>query len=203
MNNSTIAALATPGGRGGIGIIKISGPRAASIAKVIFRPHDSGADVEPKVGTASSDNDIGNVQSHKLNYGQIVDPQTERVLDEVLVSVMKAPRTYTKEDVVEINAHGGSVALQAILSLVLRQGARLAAPGEFTQRAFLNGRIDLTQAEAVIDLVNARTEQSLQFATAQVDGQLRKKVESIRGHLIQILTRLKPPSIFRKMLRTF
>jgi tRNA modification GTPase len=188
MDNSTIAAIATPGGRGGIGIIKISGPQAASIAKAIFRPSDSDVDVEPSMDTASTDTGNGHVVSHKLNYGQIVDPETERVLDEVLVSVMNAPRTYTKEDVVEINAHGGSVTLQSVLSLVLRQGARLAAPGEFTLRAFLNGRIDLTQAEAVIDLVNARTEKSLQFATAQIEGRLRKKVESIRGHLVQILT---------------
>jgi tRNA modification GTPase len=111
-----------------------------------------------------------------------------RVLDEVLVSVMRTPRTYTKEDVVEINAHGGSVALQAILKLVLEQGARLAVPGEFTKRAFLNGRIDLTQAEAVIDIVNARTDSSLKIATAQIEGRLRKKIESIRQHLIQLLT---------------
>ena len=189
MDNSTIAAVATPGGRGGIGIIKISGPQAASIAKSIFRPHSSGTDLGSPTRTTATDTGNGQVQSHKLIYGQIVDPETERVLDEVLVSVMNAPRTYTKEDVVEINAHGGSVVLQAILSLVLRQGARLAEPGEFTRRAFLNGRIDLTQAEAVIDLISAQTERSLQIAAAQVDGRLRKEVESIREHLMQILSR--------------
>ena len=141
MDNATIAAIATPGGRGGIGIIKISGPEAASIAKAIFRPYES-RDPTMKVGSMDSGN--GRVHSHKLNYGRIVDPETERVLDEVLVSVMKAPRTYTREDVVEINGHGGSMALHAVLGLVLKQGARLAAPGEFTRRAFLNGRIDLT-----------------------------------------------------------
>jgi tRNA modification GTPase len=189
MDNSTIAAIATPGGRGGIGIIKISGPEAALIAKTIFRPYESGFVFDATLNIESMDSGNGRVQSHKLNYGRIVDPETERVLDEVLVSVMKAPRTYTREDVVEINAHGGSMALQAVLGLVLKQGARLAAPGEFTRRAFLNGRIDLTQAEAVIDIVNARTEKSLQIATAQIDGQLRTQIESIRQHLIDMLTR--------------
>jgi tRNA modification GTPase len=189
MDNSTIAAIATPGGRGGIGIIKISGPEAASIAKAIFRPHDSGVACDATMSTESLAGGNGRVHSHKLNYGRIVDPETERVLDEVLVSVMMAPRTYTREDVVEINTHGGSIALHAVLGLVLKQGARLATPGEFTRRAFLNGRIDLTQAEAVIDIVNARTEKSLQIAAAQVDGRLRTQVESIRQHLIDMLTR--------------
>jgi tRNA modification GTPase len=188
MDNSTIAAIATPGGRGGIGIIKISGPEAVSIAATIFRPHDSSYDFGNNHRSEPPENHNGHFQSHLLNYGKIVDWENERVLDEVLVSVMKAPHTYTKEDVVEINAHGGSVALQAILALVLRRGARLAEPGEFTKRAFLNGRIDLTQAEAVIDVVNARTEKSLQIATAQIDGQLRKQVESIRERLIYFLT---------------
>ncbi len=180
MDNSTIAAMATPGGRGGIGIIKMSGPEAVSIVKAIFRPCDFDDNL-----TDSGNNGF---QSHKLNYGRIVDPQTMQVLDEVLVSVMRAPRTYTKEDVVEINAHGGSVTLHSILQLVLEQGARLAAPGEFTRRAFLNGRIDLTQAEAVIDIVNARTDHSLKIATAQIEGRLRKQIESVRQHLIQLLT---------------
>ena len=180
MDNSTIAAIATPGGRGGIGIIKMSGPEAVSIVKSIFRPCNA-----DKTVTDAANNGF---QSHKLNYGRIVDPQTLGVVDEVLVSVMRAPRTYTKEDVVEINAHGGSVALQTILKLALQQGARLAVPGEFTKRAFLNGRIDLTQAEAVIDIVNARAENSLKIATAQIEGRLRKRIESIREHLIQLLT---------------
>ena len=180
MDNSTIAAIATPGGRGGIGIIKMSGPAAVTIAEAIFRPCNTDYNL-------TDSRNIG-FQSHKLNFGRIVDPETMRVLDEVLVSVMRAPRTYTKEDIVEINAHGGSVALQAILKLVLEQGARLAVPGEFTKRAFLNGRIDLTQAEAVIDIVNARTDSSLKIATAHIEGRLRKKIESIRQHLIQFLT---------------
>ncbi len=180
MDNATIAAIATPGGRGGIGIIKMSGPDAVTIVKAIFRPCNDDDNL--------IDSRNNGFQSHKLNYGRIFDPETMRVLDEVLVSVMRAPRTYTKEDVVEINAHGGAVALQAILKLVLEQGARLAVPGEFTKRAFLNGRIDLTQAEAVMDIVNALTDSSLKIAASQIEGRLRKKIESIRQHLIQLLT---------------
>jgi tRNA modification GTPase len=124
-----------------------------------------------------------------LNYGHIIDPDTGHFVDEVLLTVMTAPRSYTKEDVVEINAHGGRVALNTILELVLKHGARIAEPGEFTQRAFLNGRIDLTQAEAVIDIINARTDKSLQVATAHIDGKLRQAVEQIREFLIAFLAR--------------
>ena len=189
MDNSTIAAIATPGGGGGIGIIKISGPKAVLIATVIFSPAeqpattDSGNRSSPKTAIHAG------FQSHRLNYGHIIYPDTGRIVDEVLLSVMKAPRSYTKEDVVEINAHGGQVALNAILELVCKHGARIAEPGEFTQRAFLNGRIDLTQAEAVIDIINARTDKSLQVATAQVDGKLRRSVEQIREFLIELLAR--------------
>jgi len=189
MDNSTIAAIATPGGGGGIGIIKISGPKAVLIATVIFSPaeqqatSDSGNRSSPKTATHTG------FQSHRLNYGHIICPDTGRIVDEVLLSVMKAPRSYTREDVVEINAHGGQVALNAILELVCKHGARVADPGEFTQRAFLNGRIDLTQAEAVADIINARTDKSLQVATAQVDGKLRRSVEQIREFLIELLAR--------------
>ncbi len=191
MDTSTIAAIATPSGRGGIGIIKISGAQAISIATAIFRPRDSGRRFRTTVRSLSPGENETSFPSHKLVYGQIVDPENGHVLDEVLVSVMKAPRTYTREDVVEINAHGGAVALQSILASVLKQGARLAEPGEFTKRAFLNGRIDLTQAEAVIDVINARTAKSLQIATAQMDGHLRKEVESIREMLINFMARVE------------
>jgi tRNA modification GTPase len=128
-------------------------------------------------------------KSHQLYYGNIIDPGSRRALDEVLLSVMKGPGSYTREDVVEINAHGGQIAVHAILELVLRQGARMAEPGEFTKRAFLNGRIDLTQAEAVIDIINARTDKSLRVAAAQVHGTLSEPVEKIRQYLIEFLTR--------------
>ena len=189
MENSTIAAIATPGGRGGIGIIKISGSKALSVAAAIFAPiashHPSiSSDRSGAVNKVLGDG----FKSHQLYYGHIIDPGNRRVLDEVLLSVMKAPRSYTREDVVEINAHGGQVAVNAILELVLQQGVRMAEPGEFTRRAFLNGRIDLTQAEAVIDIINARADKSLQVAAAQINGTLRKPVEEIREYLIKFLT---------------
>ena len=190
MENSTIAAIATPGGRGGIGIIKISGSKALPIAAALFAPtashHPSiSADRSGAVSKVFGDG----FNSHQLYYGHIIDPGSRRVLDEVLLSVMKAPRSYTREDVVEINAHGGQVAVNAILELVLQQGVRMAEPGEFTKRAFLNGRIDLTQAEAVIDIINARTDKSLRVAAAQINGTLSKPVEEIREYLIAFLTR--------------
>ena len=129
--------------------------------------------------------------SHQLYYGHIVDRVEQRVLDEVLLSVMKAPRSYTREDVIEINAHGGPVALNAILELVLRQGARIAEPGEFTKRAFLNGRIDLAQAEAVIDVINARSQKSLQMAAAQINGRLSQAITKIQQRLVDLLTRIE------------
>ncbi len=165
MDESTIAALATPPGTGAIGIIRLSGPRALPIAAAIFRP---AATPEP-------------FESHRLTYGHVVDPAGGRVLDEVLLSVMRGPRSYTREDVVEINAHGGYHAARVILELVVREGARLAEPGEFTRRAFINGRIDLTQAEAVCDLIRARSERSLEASAALLTGKLRNKLELIQN----------------------
>jgi tRNA modification GTPase len=191
MDNSTIAAIATPGGRGGIGIIKLSGPHAVSIATTIFSPADS--NLKFSCGKTVSTNDYcrDSFQSHRLYLGHIIDPENKRIVDEVLLCVMKAPRSYTKEDVVEINAHGGRIALNAVLELVLKQGGRIAEPGEFTKRAFLNGRIDLTQAEAVIDVINARTDKSLQLATSQIKGQLKRRVEQIREFLLELLTEIE------------
>ena len=187
MDNSTIAAIATPGGRGGIGIIKISGSRAVSIAAAIFTPVQQHANSSPGNRSLPEVANSRDFDSHRLYYGHVLDPDTGKKIDEVLLSVMLAPRSYTREDVVEINAHGGQVAMNSILELVCRFGARLAEPGEFTQRAFLNGRIDLTQAEAVIDIINARTDKSLQIATAQVAGKLRHSVEQILEYLIGLL----------------
>jgi tRNA modification GTPase len=189
MDHSTIAAIATPGGRGGIGIIKISGAKAVSIATAIFSPVASQSAANPANPSSPPTAIHTDIDTHRLYYGHIIDPDTGQIVDEVLLSVMKAPRSYTREDVVEINAHGGQVVLRAILELVCKQGARIAQPGEFTQRAFLNGRIDLTQAEAVIDIINARTDKSLQVATAQVGGKLRRSVEQIREFLIEVLAR--------------
>ncbi len=177
MIDSTIAALATPGGRGGIGIIKISGNNAIEIAKKIF---------QKAVGRKLCD---GNrLESYRLYYGHIFDPESNGIIDEVLLSVMKAPNSYTREDVVEINSHSGHAVLSRILKIVLGSGARLAEPGEFTRRAFLNGRIDLTQAEGIIDTINAQTNRSLEIASSQLTGELRKEVEAIRNGLIEILS---------------
>jgi tRNA modification GTPase len=191
METSTIAAIATPGGRGGIGIVKISGSKAVSIAETIFSPFTITNGQASGRTKSSKNTDGSDFQSHRLYYGYIIDPEDRRILDEVLLSIMKSPCSYTKEDVVEINAHGGSATVNAILDLVLGLGARLAEPGEFTKRAFLNGRIDLTQAEAVIDIINARTEKSLQIAANQIEGKLRNTVERIREFLFELLARIE------------
>lgn len=184
MDNNTIAAIATPTGFGGIGIIKISGKGALTIAESIFQRSSASSDKSPDTNSAC----FSDIKSHQLNYGHVVDPANGRVLDEVLLSVMLAPHTYTKENIVEINTHSGPVVLASILDLVIKNGARLAEPGEFTKRAYLNGRIDLTQAEAVIDIINSGTDKALEIATSQIKGGLKQSVESIRTSLINLLT---------------
>lgn len=171
----TIAAISTPYGTGGIGIIRISGDRAFEIAKTIFK------------GKKNFDE----IKSHTINYGKIIDPVKNETIDEVLVTKMKKPNTFTREDVVEINCHGGIVVLKKILDLVLRQGARAAEPGEFTKRAFLNGRIDLSQAEAVIDIINSKTEESSKAAVNQLEGKLSSKIKALRKRLIEILAHIE------------
>ena len=178
MPSETIAAIATPGGRGGIGIIKISGPQAVRIAGTLFQ-RKSDPNGNPSIPFAAQD-------THHLHYGHIVAPASGRILDEVLVAVMKAPHSYTREDVVEIQGHSGPAVMKSILSLILQQGARLAEPGEFTRRAFLNGRIDLTQAEAVADLINARTDAAHLVAANQVSGKLAVVVEQIKEELVDL-----------------
>jgi len=173
MDGSTIAAIATPAGTGGIGIVKISGKDAIDIAGRIFR--------RSGIGTTSS------FQSHRLYHGHIIDPDTGRSIDEILLGVMRAPNTYTREDIVEINAHSGIVILKTIIEMLLRQGARLAEPGEFTKRAFLNGRIDLTQAEAVIDIISAKTDKSLKSAAIHLKGKMGSRVAGIRCNVMEIL----------------
>ena len=148
MYQDTIAAIATPLGEGGIGIIRLSGPDSNRIAGRLFR---SGKQLRAV--------DVEHFESHKLIYGAVVDPATERQVDEVMLVRMAAPRTYTREDVVEISCHGGLTPVREVLSLCLAHGARLAEPGEFTLRAFMNGRIDLSQAEAVAGIVSSRTVQ--------------------------------------------
>lgn len=168
----TIAAIATPAGQGGIGIVRLSGNDAFKIADALFR--------------SAKNKKISGTPSHRILYGTITDPATNDAVDEVLVSVMKAPNTYTKEDVVEINCHGGAVPVRRVLELVLDQGARAAEPGEFTQRAFLNGRIDLAQAEAVLDVINSLTLQSQKTALRQLKGGLSEKIGAVREELIEL-----------------
>ena len=170
----TIAAISTPLGAGGIGIVRLSGPQARQILGKIFRRR--GAD--------------GSLSSHQFFLGEVLRPQDPAgggVIDEVLAVFMEKPRTYTREDVVEIQAHSGILILQEILNAVLQSGARLAEPGEFTQRAFLNGRIDLTQAEAVIDLIQSKTRKSLELANLQRQGRLGTEVRQIRDGLMDLL----------------
>ena len=167
----TIAAISTSLGHSGIGIVRLSGKDSVKIADKIF--------ISPKKKP------LKQTPSHRLVYGHIIKPDKE-IIDEVLVSAMRAPRTYTREDMVEINCHGGPVPLRRILELVLKSGARLAEPGEFTRRAFLNGRIDLAQAEAVIDVINSLTERSQKAAVEQLRGGLSEKIEAIREKLIKL-----------------
>lgn len=172
--SDTIAAIATGMNQGGIGIIRVSGESAIKIVDSIFVPKKKGKEIH-------------NLESYMAAYGNIVDrncEKEEQIIDEVIVLVMKAPSTYTREDVVEIDCHGGIQVMRQILHLLLKNGARLAQPGEFTKRAFLNGRIDLSQAESVMDLISAKSDLAAKTAVSQLKGSLRKKIEEIRGELI-------------------
>lgn len=173
--NDTITAIATPFGLAGIGIIRISGPKAKDIRDKIFHP------IKIK----------GPFKSHRLYLGHIIDPLSGKMIDEVLLSYMKAPYSYTKEDVIEINSHSGHILLSSILQIVLKQGARLARPGEFTFRAFSNGRIDLTQAEAIVDLINARSEKGIEIATRQIKGEFKSLVERFRQIILGVLAQIE------------
>ena len=169
----TIVAIATAPGEAGIGIIRISGEKAKEILKGIFKPINQTP-----------------IVNRQLIYGHIYDPDTALIVDEVMAAYMKSPFTYTREDVVEIQCHGSVVSLRKILSICLGLGARLAEPGEFTKRAFLNGRIDLSQAEAVIDLIKAKTDKGFQTAVDQLEGRLSLKVKDLRNQLMEILINL-------------
>lgn len=169
----TIAAISTPPGAGGIGVIRMSGPQALAVLQQIFQPHDPSC----------------SFRSHQLYYGHILAPGVsgqKKIVDEVLAVYMRAPRTYTREDVVEIHGHGNFLVLQSILELLLHYPVRLAEPGEFTKRAFLNGRIDLTKAEAVIDLLTARTRKGIEMAQDQLAGRLYDQVNAIRQALMHM-----------------
>ncbi len=169
----TIAAISTGVGEGAIGIVRMSGPDALPIIQRIFlRP---GKQDQP-------------LENFRIHHGFIIDPETLSRLDEVLVSVMRAPKTYTREDIVEINCHGGYMAQRKVLELLIKEGARLAEPGEFTKRAFLNGRIDLLEAEAVLGLVKARSEEALKIAARQCSGTVSREINEIREDIIEALS---------------
>ncbi|MBO8170000.1 MAG: tRNA uridine-5-carboxymethylaminomethyl(34) synthesis GTPase MnmE [Thermoanaerobacteraceae bacterium] len=177
MLDDTIAAVATPVGEGGIGIIRISGKDAVNIAKKIFQAKNKVA--------------VEEIPSFTLRLGNIVDSEHKVIVDEVLLTVMRGPKSYTAEDVVEIHCHGGPQVIERILQLVLDAGARLAEPGEFTKRAFLNGRIDLVQAEAVIDVIRAKTDAALSAAVSQLRGKLSNRLQQVKERLIGVMAQME------------
>ena len=170
----TIAAISTPLGEGAIGIVRLSGTDSFKIAQKIFKGKD-----------------LNSVASHTLNYGHIVDPDKDEILDEVMVGAMRSPKTFTREDIIEINTHGGIAVTNEILQLVIREGARLAEPGEFTKRAFLNGRVDLTQAEAVMDIIRAKTDKAMNIAVKQLDGSLSDLINNTRQEILNTLAQVE------------
>lgn len=174
MGTDTITAISTPIGEGAIAIVRLSGPEAITITNELF-----------------TGKNLHEVDSHTINYGKIMDPETKDIADEVMVSVMRAPKTFTREDIIEINCHGGMVAVNKVLEILLSKGARLAEPGEFTKRAFLNGRIDLSQAEAVMDLIRAKTDKAMAVAVKQMDGRLSKLISKLRQELLETVAHVE------------
>jgi len=172
----TIAAISTPPGEGGIGIVRLSGDEALDIAEKVYKLGDKRLSDQP---------------SHTIHYGNVYHPKTDEKLDEVMVTVMKAPKTYTREDIVEINTHGGVLVTNKVLQAVLGAGGRLAEPGEFTQRAFLNGRVDLSQAEAVMDVIRAKTDSAMHNAMSQLDGNLSDIISDIRQEILDTLAQVE------------
>ena len=174
---STIAAISTAPAIGGIGIVRMSGKDCFEVLKKIFKPKN------PET--------IENIAGYRIKYGTIVNPETNIVVDEVLVSYFKCPKSYTAENMCEINSHGGIVVLREILELCLKNGAELAKPGEFTERAFLNGRIDLAQAEAIIDIINAKSTREAQESANQLEGYLSRKINEIREKIMDIMVNIE------------
>ena len=171
--NDTICAIATSQGVGAIAIIRVSGDEAINIVNKIFKGKD-----------------LSKVNSHTINYGKIIDPKDNKIIDEVLVTIMLAPKTFTRENVAEINTHGGIASTNKVLELLLTYGCRLAEPGEFTKRAFLNGRIDLIEAEGVMDLINAKTDAQRDLAANQVTGKVSDLINNLRDDLVQIISNI-------------
>ncbi|MCK1977533.1 tRNA uridine-5-carboxymethylaminomethyl(34) synthesis GTPase MnmE [Jeotgalicoccus huakuii] len=175
MQFETISSISTPVGEGAIAIVRLSGVDAIEIADRLY----------------SGVKNLSEVDSHTINYGHIVDPTTNETVEEVMCAVMRAPKTYTREDIVEINCHGGIHTVNRVLQLTLNHGARMAEPGEFTKRAFLNGRVDLSQAEAVMDFIRSKTDQASKVANQQVQGRLKTYIESLRQSILNILAQVE------------
>ncbi|WP_192840949.1 tRNA uridine-5-carboxymethylaminomethyl(34) synthesis GTPase MnmE [Bacillus sp. 522_BSPC] len=173
----TIAAISTPMGEGAIAIVRMSGPDSIKIADKLFK----------SIGNKK----LMEVASHTIHYGHIIDPATDEVVEEVMVSLMRGPKTFTKEDVIEINCHGGLASVNRLLQLTTSYGARIAEPGEFTKRAFLNGRIDLSQAEAVMDLIRSKTDRAMNVALGQMEGRLSKLIRHLRQEILETLAQVE------------
>lgn len=175
MELDTIASISTPMGEGAIAIVRLSGNEAVEIADKLYKGKHR----------------LSEVASHTINYGHIIDPSTDETIEEVMVAIMRAPRTYTREDIVEINCHGGIMTVNRILELALTNGARLAEPGEFSKRAFLNGRIDLSQAEATMDFIRSKTDSASRVAMQQIEGRLSVLIKGLRQSILEILAQVE------------
>ncbi|AWQ35607.1 TPA: tRNA uridine-5-carboxymethylaminomethyl(34) synthesis GTPase MnmE [Staphylococcus aureus] len=175
MDLDTITSISTPMGEGAIGIVRLSGPQAVEIADKLYKGKHL----------------LNDVPSHTINYGHIIDPDSKEVVEEVMVSVLRAPKTFTREDIIEINCHGGILTINRVLELTMTYGARMAEPGEFTKRAFLNGRIDLSQAEAVMDFIRSKTDRASKVAMNQIEGRLSDLIKKQRQSILEILAQVE------------
>ncbi|MEZ1285098.1 tRNA uridine-5-carboxymethylaminomethyl(34) synthesis GTPase MnmE [Staphylococcus aureus] len=175
MDLDTITSISTPMGEGAIGIVRLSGPQAVEIADKLYKGKHL----------------LNDVPSHTINYGHIIDPESKEVVEEVMVSVLRAPKTFTREDIIEINCHGGILTINRVLELTMTYGARMAEPGEFTKRAFLNGRIDLSQAEAVMDFIRSKTDRASKVAMNQIEGRLSDLIKKQRKSILEILAQVE------------
>lgn len=175
MDLDTITSISTPMGEGAIGIVRLSGPQAVEIADKLYKGKHL----------------LNDVPSHTINYGHIIDPESKEVIEEVMVSVLRAPKTFTREDIIEINCHGGILTINRVLELTMTYGARMAEPGGFTKRAFLNGRIDLSQAEAVMDFIRSKTDRASKVAMNQIEGRLSDLIKKQRQSILEILAQVE------------
>lgn len=175
MDFDTITSISTPMGEGAIGIVRLSGPQAIEIGDILYKGKKK----------------LSEVETHTINYGHIIDPETNETVEEVMVSVLRTPKTFTREDIIEINCHGGILTINRILELTMTYGARMAEPGEYTKRAFLNGRIDLSQAEAVMDFIRSKTDRASKVAMNQIEGRLSDLIKKQRQSILEILAQVE------------